>query len=281
MSATDTPAAIGHESGPGAPPPWPPARQYGVWALQPGGSDGSAALIDALALVPGDRVVDLAPGTGEIGLLATEQNLYAWTGICRDQDDADQLRSAVMSPVTIAQRGAPAATGLPDEAATVVISEGLLFALAAEDKRAVVAEAARLLRPNGRLGLHELCVRDTGLSGDSTGAVRARLAAPENGGVHPLTEAKWRALVTDAGLRVEHVAQKPLLLPGAIAILRQFGPRKGMALLRLARGGGSPAARAQKILAEQQGRFVAVILVARRPYVGRLRGAREREVTAG
>jgi len=281
MATTGTPDAPGHDSGPDAAPPWPPARQYGVWALQPGGSAGSAALIDALALAPGDRAVDLGPGTGETGLLATEQNLYGWTGICRDQDDADQLWAAVPSPVTIAQFGAPAATGLPDDAATVVISEGLLFALPAEDKQAVVAEAVRLLRPNGRLGLHELCVRDAGLSSESTAAVRARLAAPENGGLHPLTESEWCALVTDAGLRVEQVAQEPLVLPGVFGILRQFGPRKSVALLRRARGSGSPAARAQKILAEQQGRFGAVILVARRPYVGHLRGARQREVTAG
>jgi hypothetical protein len=274
MSITGTPEALGHDPRPSAPPPWPPARQYGVWALQPGGSDGSAALVDALELAPGDRVVDLAPGTGETGLRATEQNLYAWTGICRDQDEADQLWAAVPSPVTIAQRGAPAATGLPDDSATVVISEGLLFALGADDKRAVIAEAVRLLRPNGRLGLHELCVRDIGLSGESTGTVRARLAAPENGGVHPLTEAEWCALVTGAGLRVEHVAQEPLVLPGATQIMRQFGPRQGLALIRRARGGGSAAKHAQQVLAEQKGRFGAVILVARRPYVGQLRGAR-------
>jgi len=272
MTTTGTPDAPGQEP-PSVLPPWPPARDYGVWALQPGGSDGSAALVDALAIVPGDRVVDLAPGTGETGLLATEHNLYGWTGMCRDQADADELWAAVPSAVTIAQRGTPSATGLPDDSATVVISEGLLFALAADDKRAVIAEAVRLLRPNGRLGLHELCVREAGLSGDSTGAVRARLAAPENGGLHPLTDAEWRALVTDAGLRVEHAAQEPLVVPSAPDILRQFGPRRGLALMRRARGGGSSAKQAQKILAAQRGRFGAMILVARRPYVGHLRGA--------
>jgi len=272
MTTTGTPDAIGHEPNPADLPPWPTARQFGVWALLPGGAAGSAALVDALGLSAGDRIVDLAPGTGETGLRATEQNLYAWTGICRDEADAGQLWAAVPSPVTIAQRGAPAATGLPDESATAVISEGLLFALSDDDQRAVIHEAVRLLRPNGRLGLHELGVRDVGLSGESTAEVRARLAAPENGGLHPLTEAEWRTLVTDAGLRIEHLAQQPLVMPGAAAVLREYGPRRGMALLRRARGGGAPAKRAEKILAGQQGRFAAVILVARRPYVGRLRG---------
>jgi SAM-dependent methyltransferase len=273
MTTTGTPEAIGHEPNPADLAPWPTARRFGVWALLPGGSAGSAALVDALSLTAGDRIVDLAPGTGETGLRATEENLYAWTGICRDQADADQLWAAVPSAVTIAQRGAPAATGLPDDSATAVISEGLLFALPDDDKRAVIREAVRLLRPNGRLGLHELCVRDVGLSGESTVEVRTRLAAPENGGLYPLTEAEWRTLVTEAGLRVEHLAQKPLVMPGAAEIMRQYGPRKGLALMRRGRGGGVPAKHAEKILARQQGRFAAVVLIARRPYVGRLRGS--------
>jgi hypothetical protein len=273
MTATGTPDATGHAPRPTTTSAWPSTRNYGVWALQPGGSAGSVALIDALGLVTGDRIVDLAPGTGEIGLRATEENLYAWTGICRDRADADQLRADVPSPVTFAQLGAPEATGLADGSATAVISEGLLFALPDDAKHAVIAEAARLLRPNGRLGLHELCVRDVGLSGESTTAVRARLAAPENGGLVPLTESEWCALVTRAGLRVESVTQKPLVLPGAKDVLRQLGPRKGFALLGRTRGGGAPAKHAEKILASQRGRFGAVILVARRPYVGHLRGA--------
>lgn len=271
MTTTGTPDAVGHETIP-ALPPWPAAREFGLWALQPGGSAGSAALVAALELVPGDRVVDLAPGTGETGLLATEHNLYGWTGICRDQDEAAALWAAVPSPVTIAQRGAPAATGLPDASATVVISEGLLFGLAPDAQAAVVAEAVRLLRPNGRLGIHELCLRGTGLSGESTEAVRAGLAAPENGGLHPLTEAEWCALLTRAGLRIEHVAQEPLALPGAAQVVRQYGPRRGLALLRRERGGGAAAKHAHKILAAQQGRFGAAVVVARRPYVGHLRG---------
>jgi len=272
MTSNGTPDALGHTPHPSATQAWPKARHYGVWAMQPGGSDGSVALLDGLEVVAGDRIVDLAPGTGETGLRATEQNLYAWTGICRDADDAHRLRAAVPSAVTRAQLGAPDATGLDDESATVVISEGLLFGLPEDTKRAVIAEAARLLRPNGRLGLHELCVRDVGLSGESTGAVRARLAAPDNGGLFPLTEAEWRALLTDAGLRIESVEHEPFVLPGLRDLMRQLGPRKGMAALRRGKGGGAPGKHAEQILAGQQGRFSAVIIIARRPYVGQLRG---------
>jgi hypothetical protein len=43
-------------------------------------------------------------------------------------------------------------------------------------------------------------------------------------------------------------------------------------LLGRARGGGAPGKHAEKILASQLGRFTAIILIARRPYVGHLRG---------
>ena len=106
MTTTGTPDATGHEPHPADLPPWPTraqVRRVGAAAgrrCRVGGAWSTRS-----ACRPVDRIVDLAPGTGEIGLRATEQNLYAWTGICRDEADADQLRADVPSPVTFAQLG--------------------------------------------------------------------------------------------------------------------------------------------------------------------------------
>jgi hypothetical protein len=247
-------------------------RHLGVWAMQPGGPDASLALVAALGIRTGDRIVDLAPGTGDAGLEATEANVYSWTAVYGASEEAGLAMEMVPSEVTCAQVGSPDATGLPSESATVVVSEGLLFTLPPESREAVVSEAVRLLRPNGRIGIHELCIRNVGLSDDATSGIRGTLAEPANGALFPLTEAGWRALLSAAGLEVESIEHLPLDLPGRRDVLRRFGPRRGMGVWR--RAHQDPAgSRAQKLLAAQRGRFSGVVIVARRPYIGALRGA--------
>lgn len=260
MSATTTVPAPGRIT----------PRHVGIWGMQPGGADGSAALVAGIGVTSGDRIVDLAPGTGDAAIDATASNIYAWTGICPTDRDADYLRASVPGTVTVAQTGTPDATGLQTASATAVISEGLLFALTPEDQAAVVTEAARLLRPNGRLGLHELCVRETGMSGAATESARDALAGSACGGLHPRTESGWRELLAAAGLEVESVQHFPLVLAGRRDIMRRFGPRHGHAVWSRSGGAGGHA---RKVLASQQGRFSGIVIVARRPYVGALRGA--------
>jgi hypothetical protein len=239
--------------------------------MQPGGVAGSAALIEALDVDSGDRIVDLAPGTGDAGLLATEKNVYSWTGICGGPADAGYVSAMVPSRVTRTQTGAPDATGLPDESATVVISEGLLAGLPQTGQRAVIAEAARLLRPNGRLGLHELCLRATGLSEATTADVRRQLADPANGALNPLTESEWCDLVREAGLEIESVSHEAVVVPSSREVIRHHGLRRGRQLLRRARSDGSEGSEARKLVTAQSGRFAGIVIVARRPYVGALR----------
>ncbi len=247
-------------------------RHLGVWAMQPGGPDGSLALVEALGIRSGDRIVELAPGTGDAGLEATETNVYSWTAICGGLGDAKFAVDMVPSGVTCAQTGSPDATGLPNESASVVVSEGLLFTLPPQSQAAVLAEAARLLRPNGRIGIHELCVRDVGLSAAATSDICDVLAEPANGALYPLTEAGWRALLSAAGLEVESVEHLPLELPARSDVMRRFGPRRGIAVWR--RAHEDPAGTsAKKLLAKQRGRFSGIVIVARRPYVGALRRA--------
>ena len=49
-------------------------------------------------------------------------------------------------------------SGLPAGSATVVYGEAMLSMQLPTTKDRIVAEAARLLQPGGRYGLHELCL---------------------------------------------------------------------------------------------------------------------------
>jgi len=255
---------------------WPVARRLGLGTVRPGGAAGTARLLEGVQLTAGDRIVDLAPGSGETGLLATEANLYSWIGICCDASEAERVGQAVPGPVSHTQIGTPDATGLPDSSASVVVAEGLLSGLSDESKLAVLRESARILRPNGLLGLHELCISDAAAWTEPAAAVRERMSPEVQGGIRAHTEAEWRAFVTAAGLEFVGASHSALMIPGAREVIREAGLRRGLEILGRATRPGVTATHTRNAinnLTRERDRLSAVVIIARRPYVGPLRGA--------
>jgi SAM-dependent methyltransferase len=255
------------------PEAWPLALRLKLGSIHPGGTMGSSLLLSGLRVQSGDRVVDLAPGSGETALLTTRENLHSWIGICRDDAEAERVVKAVPGPSVHTQIAAPDATGLPDASASVVMAEGLLFGIPDDRKAAVLRESARILRPEGRLGLHELCIRDVGLSHATTTSIREWMREPENGGMQPLTQAEWREYVASAGLEIVGFTQMELEIPRPRDFVRQLGLRRGLGVVLRASGEtGAVTRQSLKVLYRQRGRFSAVVIIARRPMVGALRG---------
>jgi SAM-dependent methyltransferase len=254
---------------------WPLGRRLRLGTVRPGGAAGTARLLDGVRLRTGDRVVDLAPGSGETGLLATGRNLYSWIGICSDTTDAEQLAKAVPGAISHAQIGRPDVTGLPDASASVVVAEGLLLGMPDESKLAVLRESARILRPNGLLGLHELCISVDASATEPAAAVRDRLSPEVQGGIFPLTEAGWREIISSAGLEFVGVSHSVLEIPSLRDVMRQAGPRRGLEILGRATRPGATATHTRNAvsnLTRERDRLTAAVIIARRPYVGPLRG---------
>ncbi|MDP9237014.1 MAG: methyltransferase domain-containing protein [Chloroflexota bacterium] len=108
---------------------------------------------DELRLSPGDTLVNLACGMGGPALwLANETGArvigidLSAVGVALAAERAAQLGLAERSRFAV---GSFAQTGLPDASADAISSEDALQY--APDKRASFAEAARILRPRGRL----------------------------------------------------------------------------------------------------------------------------------
>src|SRR5688572_9319139 len=120
------------------------------------GAPLAADLIDMAALRPGERVLDVACGTGIVARLAAER--VGTTGSVAGLDINPGMlavaRSVAPPAVPIEWHEASAESmPLPDEAFDVVIFQmGLQFVL---DKRAALREMRRVLAHGGRMGVNK------------------------------------------------------------------------------------------------------------------------------
>jgi hypothetical protein len=171
--------------------------------------------LDELAISPQDHVVEFAPGLGVTARLTLAHQPTSYTAIERDRDAASMVERYLTKPRQQCIVGTAEETGLADSSASVVYGEAMLSMQSASAKARIVSEAARLLSPGGRYGIHELCLRPDDVDEDIRDAIRRDLSSEIHVGVRPLTVSEWRELLAEAGLKVvsQHTAPMHLLEP--------------------------------------------------------------------
>ena len=97
-------------------------------------------------------------------------------------------------------------------------------------KERIVSEAARILRPGGRYGIHELCLVPDDVSESIRNGIQQELSHDIHVGVRPLTIAEWRQLLSTAQFKetAHRVAPMHLLEPGRIIKDEGFCARSGL-----------------------------------------------------
>lgn len=126
-----------------------------VW-LREEAAPVSQAMIDALALQPGQHLLELAAGPGETGFLAAELVLPGGTLICSDQSDAmlevARARAAELGLENVEFRPINAESiDLPVASIDAVLCRwGYMLMI---DLQAALAETRRVLRAGGRVAL--------------------------------------------------------------------------------------------------------------------------------
>lgn len=245
--------------------------QMGKRVLRPGGLELTQEMLDALSIGESDSVVELAPGLGATARLALEKKPLAYTGIERDDDAANRVRKFLNSPSYKCETGSASNTGLDTESATVVYGEAMLTMQTESQKRVIIREALRVLKPGGRYAIHELGLTPDNLSNEIKSEIKKDLSKVIHVGARPLTISEWRELLESEGFVVksEFTAPMHLLEPGRL--LRDEGIRGVLRILfNVAK---TPAARRRilamrKMFRKHEELLCAVSLVAEKPATG-------------
>lgn len=245
--------------------------------LRPGGAALTRELLASAAIEPSDRVVELAPGLGHTAeaILAHQPRQY-WA-VDAEPAAVEQMRTVLSGRGNAQiQLGTASATGLEDASADVVIGEAMLTMQSAAEKRAIAAEAARVLAPGGRYAIHELAfVRD-----DMPEAQKLRLSKELRlsikVGARPLTPAGWRALLEEAGLEVDAVSYAPMHLLEPARLIADEGPiRVAKFVWNLIRNreARSRVLKMRSVFRANAQHLQAIAVVARRPADNETAGA--------
>ena len=264
-SATDLPLPHADRPVASAPGHWVLARA-GKRVLRPGGAALSAAMLSHAGLAGAD-VVELAPGLGRTAAEIIKAHPASYTAIDRDPDAARRV-AAVVGDLGAVRQGEAADTGLDEASADVVVGEAMLTMQGDKGKAAIVAEAARVLRPGGRYAIHELGVTPDDIDEEYYTQLRRDLARSIHVNARPMTAAAWKELMEDAGLVVDWVDTAPMALLKVGRNIRDEGVR---GFLRIARNVAADKALRRRVQ-EMAGTFkryekdmVGIALVAHKP----------------
>ena len=174
------------------------AESQGAPEAAVGASLGCGVPTAVADLRPGETVLDLGSGAGADVLISARRVAPGGRAIGLDMTDemlALARGNAAEAGVANAEflKGFLEDIPLPDASVDVVISNCVINLAA--DKRLVLAEAARVLRPGGRLAVSDV-IADDGMDD----ATRADMSAWTGCIAGALTEAEFRTALAEAGL---------------------------------------------------------------------------------
>ncbi len=190
---------------------WLLAR-LGKRVLRPGGLNLTRQLLESLAIRSSDTVVEFAPGLGVTARMALNLHPASYTAIEDDEAAAARVRHLLAGACQQCLVGSAAKAPLPDQSATVVYGEAMLTMQGTEQKHQIVREAARLLQPGGRYGIHELCLVPDEMDEKIKLEIEQALSRTIHVGARPLTAAEWRAVLEAEGFKVQTEARRPMRL---------------------------------------------------------------------
>ena len=209
---------------------WLLAR-LGKKVMRPGGLPLTEAMLAGLAIGPPDDVVDLAPALGVTVQRVAAARPASFRGVERGEEEAERARRLAGGRSYECVVAEPESTGLPAGSATVVYGEACLSLETDDTKRRIIAEAARLLRPGGRLGLHELLLTPDDIPAEAKRRIEVDLTRAVRVRARPLTLVEWSTLLDEGGFTVRQATPAPILLLKPATVVHDEGWGGTLAIL--------------------------------------------------
>ncbi len=208
-----------------------PSKMPGHWllarlgkrVLRPGGLQLTKRMLDALDISGSDRVVEFAPGLGVTADLILAKRPRRYVGVERDTTAARALQQRIGAANRSIVTSNADASALEDGCATVVYGEAVLSMQPDATKRAVAAEAFRLLQPGGRYAVHELSLIPGDIPGELADRILADLSSSIHVGARPATAYEWRSMLAEAGFTIERCFIAPMHLLRISRLLEDEG----------------------------------------------------------
>lgn len=197
---------------------WILAR-VGKRVLRPGGRELTSKMIEGLDIGTDDDIVEFAPGLGFTASLTCAKNPRSYTGVDRNKEALELADKNIRHPNKRMILTSASETGLPNESATKVYGEAMLTMQSRSQKAAIVHEAARILKPGGYFGIHELSLYPDDVSEEVKRALYRDLSLHIKVSARPLTHPKYLSRVK----RMRATFREHYPNMQAIAIIAQKG----------------------------------------------------------
>ena len=114
-------------------------------------------------------------------------------------------------------------TTLPDAYATKVYGEAMLSMQNDKNKKEIIKEAARILKPGGFYGIHELGLYPDNVSDSIKKEIFRDISEAIQVQARPLTVQEWKEMLEAEGFKVTKVATNPMHLVRPRRILQDEG----------------------------------------------------------
>lgn len=186
--------------------------KLGKRVLRPGGRELTEKLIEGMNITSEDNIVEFAPGLGFTGNIACSYHPKSYTGVDLNEEAAAIARKRIhydKAKIIIANA---AQSTLPDHYASKVYGEAMLTMQPLDQKKAIIAEAFRILKSGGYYGIHELGIKPNNVSEEVKEDIFKELSATIRVHARPMTTAEWTELLEEQGFKVIKVAHNPMLL---------------------------------------------------------------------
>lgn len=166
----------------------------GKTELKPGGTYATGALLRILEFGGKDHVMVVGPHAANTALFVSMTTQATTEALVRDERDKVTEDDASLKRRSTARVGKADELPFPDNHFTGVMIEATLSFMHPLQQKKVLSESLRVLRPGGRIGLHELVWRQP-----PTDELIARLRKVWQGDVNPYVVRGWWDMLEEAG----------------------------------------------------------------------------------